>query len=327
MVAGVAGFLGSHLAALLLAQGHRVTVLDTMQTGHQENLRELAGHARFRFIRHDVCEAYEESPALDEVYNLACPASPQPDQADPVHTMLTNVLGAHKLLRLAARHDAHFLQASPSEVHGDTEQHPQQEDDRRHVSSTGPRACLDEGKRAAESLRFDNLRLGRVNARVVRSFNTYGPPMRADDGRIVSNFVCQALAGQKLTIHGSGEQTRSLGYVSDLIRSLVALMEMPVNPAAPINLGNPNEPSIREIAELVLRLTGSRSGLELHPLPVDDPRRRCPEMGRAEALLGWRPDLALEAGRRPGAWPPRCPARRGRGPPRRPGRRRGMSTD
>jgi UDP-glucuronate decarboxylase len=296
LVAGGAGFLGSHLCALLLARGHRVTCIDNLQTGLAANLHALMDNERFRFIRHDVCQPFEAPLAVDEIYNLACPASPPQYQADPVHTMLTNVVGTNHLLALAARNGARLVQASTSEVYGDPEQHPQQEDYRGHVSSTGPRACYDEGKRAAESLCFDYLRLGRADVRVARIFNTYGPRMRADDGRIVSNLICQALAGDTLTIYGSGEQTRSFCYVSDLIRGLVALMETRENPGLPVNLGNPVERSIQQIAALVLDLTGSRSRIAYHPLPMDDPRRRCPDISRAAELLGWQPEVALEEG-------------------------------
>jgi UDP-glucuronate decarboxylase len=296
LVAGGAGFLGSHLCALLLSRGDRVICLDNLQTGLAENLRGLTGQQGFRFIRHDICQPFEQALKVDEIYNLACPASPPQYQADPVRTMLTNVVGTNNLLALAARCGARLLQASTSEVYGDPEQHPQQEDYRGHVSSTGPRACYDEGKRAAESLCFDYLRLGRADVRVARIFNTYGPRMRADDGRIVSNLICQALAGDRLTIYGSGEQTRSFCYVSDLIRGLVALMEVPKNPGLPVNLGNPGERTIREIATLILDLTGSRSALVHRPLPMDDPRRRCPDISRATSLLNWRPEIRLEDG-------------------------------
>ncbi|NKE45449.1 SDR family oxidoreductase [Roseomonas frigidaquae] len=298
LVAGGAGFLGSHLCAALLAQGHEVTCLDNLLTGVEANLAHLEG-PRFRFIRHDVCQALPEPLLVDEVYNLACPASPPQYQADPVHTMLTNVLGTQHLLALAARCGARFLQASTSEVYGDPEQHPQREDYRGHVSSTGPRACYDEGKRAAESLCFDYLRLGRADVRVARIFNTYGPRMRADDGRIVSNLICQALAGEDLTIYGDGTQTRSFCYATDLIRGLMALMAVRSNPDGPVNLGNPNEQSISQIAERVLALTESRSRIGFRPLPVDDPRRRCPDIGRAQDLLGWHPVVGLEQGLRP----------------------------
>ncbi|NKC30541.1 UDP-glucuronic acid decarboxylase family protein [Falsiroseomonas selenitidurans] len=315
LVAGGAGFLGGHLCALLLRQGHEVIALDSLQTGLMANLAPLLEHPRFRFIHHDICDRLHDAPSVDQVFNLACPASPPQYQADPVHTMLTNVLGTHNLLELAAGCGARFLQASTSEVYGDPEQHPQTEAYRGHVSPTGPRACYDEGKRAAETLCFDMLRLGRVDARVVRIFNTYGPRMRADDGRIVSNFICQALAGEPLTIYGSGTQTRSFCFVSDLIRGMAALMALPDNPREPVNLGNPGERSIAEIAELVRSMTNSASRIVHRPLPVDDPRRRCPDIGRARALLGWQPEVALEDGLRPTiAWfagagaPKRLPA-------------------
>ncbi len=297
LVAGGAGFLGSHLCAALLAQGHHVIGLDNLQTGLEANL--ALQNPQFRFIHHDVSDPLPESLMVEEVYNLACPASPPLYQADPVHTMLTNVVGTQHLLALAARCGARYLQASTSEVYGDPEQHPQREDYRGHVSITGPRACYDEGKRAAESLCFDYLRHGQADARVARIFNTYGPRMRADDGRIVSNLICQALAGGALTIYGDGTQTRSFCYVSDLIRGLMALMGAQSNPGGPVNLGNPQEQTILQIAELVLAMTGSRSGISFRPLPVDDPRRRCPDIGRAQDLLGWKPQVALEQGLRP----------------------------
>ncbi|MDO9500810.1 MAG: SDR family oxidoreductase [Falsiroseomonas sp.] len=298
LVAGGAGFLGSHLCAALLAQGHHVTCLDNLLTGLESNLAGFQS-PQFRFLRHDVCDPLPEPLVVEEIYNLACPASPPQYQANPVHTMLTNVLGTQHLLAAAARCGARFLQASTSEVYGDPEQHPQHEDYRGHVRSTGPRACYDEGKRAAETLCFDYLRQGHADVRVARIFNTYGPRMRADDGRVVSNLICQALGGGELTIYGDGTQTRSFCYASDLISGLMALMDTQSNPGVPVNLGNPHEQTVLQIAELVLALTNSRSGISFRRLPVDDPRRRCPDIERAQTLLGWRPQVTLEQGLRP----------------------------
>ena len=233
---------------------------------------------------------------MDEIYNLACAASPPLYQADPIHTMMTCVMGTRNLLSLAEQKDARFLLASTSEVYGDPEQHPQAEDYRGNVNCTGPRACYDEGKRAAEALCFDMLRHGRVDARVTRIFNTYGPRMREDDGRIVSNLICQALRGEDLTIYGTGSQTRSFCYVSDLVRGLVALMAVDPNPGQPVNLGNPNEISILELTDHVLRETGALSRLVYLPLPQDDPRRRRPDIARAIRLLGWEPGVTLREG-------------------------------
>jgi UDP-glucuronate decarboxylase len=233
---------------------------------------------------------------VHRVYNLACAASPPHYQADPVHTMLTNVLGTANLLALAEAHGARFVQASTSEVYGDPEEHPQPEDYRGHVNCTGSRACYDEGKRAAEALAFDYLRAGRADVRVARIFNTYGPRMRADDGRIVSNLIVQALGGLPMTVYGSGRQTRSFCYVSDLVRGLVALAEVETTLPGPVNLGNPAEFSVLELAGMVRDVVGSRSPIVHRPLPEDDPRRRRPEIGRAEALLGWRPHVGLERG-------------------------------
>ena len=315
LVAGGAGFLGSHLCERLIARGHRVTCIDSLQTGSLPNLKGLAATNRFDFVRHDICEDLPSLPKFDEIYNLACAASPPHYQADPVHTMMTCVVGTNRLLELAEASGARVVQASTSEVYGDPEQHPQREDYCGHVNPTGPRACYDEGKRAAESLCFDYLRAGRVDARVVRIFNTYGPRMRADDGRIVSNLICQALAGEPLTIYGTGEQTRSFCYVSDLVRGLAAVMDAPRNAEAPINLGNPGEFTINELARLVLTMTDSRSRIVFRPLPTDDPKRRRPDIGRAQELLGWKPEVALEEGLRPTiAWfASQMEARAGRG--------------
>ncbi len=296
LVAGGAGFVGSHLCQALLGLGHRVICLDSFLTGDISNVGPLIGHPRFELVEHDVCDPLPVGLAIDCVYNLACAASPKRYQADPMHTMMTCVAGMRNMLLHAERHGARLLQASTSEIYGDPLQHPQREDYLGHVNCTGPRACYDEGKRAAETLCFDMARAGRIDVRVARIFNTYGPRMQIDDGRIVSNLICQALAGRPLTIYGSGEQTRSFCYVSDLVEGLVALMEVEPAPDGPVNLGNPHEFTILELAERVLRLTGSRSPLSFGPLPRDDPRRRRPDIDRARRYLGWEPLVPLEEG-------------------------------
>ncbi|WP_108460519.1 UDP-glucuronic acid decarboxylase family protein [Devosia naphthalenivorans] len=296
LVAGGAGFVGSHLCDVLLADGHRVICVDNFQTGSMDNVRALRNHPDFKLIHGDICEPIIVREQLDQIYNLACPASPPQYQADPIHTMLTSVVGTANLLKLAEKNGASFLQASTSEVYGDPEQHPQHEDYWGHVNCTGPRACYDEGKRAAETLCFDMLRTGRVDARVVRIFNTYGPRMSPNDGRIVSNLIVQALRGEPLTIYGSGEQTRSFCFVSDLVAGIVGLMNVSANPGVPVNIGNPGEFTISELADLVLEMTGSASPIKHLPLPVDDPQRRRPDIGRAKKLLDWEPRLPLSEG-------------------------------
>ncbi|WP_425299182.1 UDP-glucuronic acid decarboxylase family protein [Pseudaminobacter soli (ex Zhang et al. 2022)] len=296
LVAGGAGFLGSHLCETLLKNGYSVICLDNFLTGTAGNIKELYRDPHFSLIEHDVCKPLEPSGKLDFVYNLACAASPPHYQADPVHTMRTCVLGTLNLLEIAERHGARFVQASTSEVYGDPDQHPQREDYAGHVNCTGRRACYDEGKRAAEALCFDFLRAKRVDVRVARIFNTYGPRMHPNDGRIVSNLVVQALSGRPLTIYGSGAQTRSFCYVSDLITGLVRLAEVAENPGAPINVGNPSEFTILELADLVLELVGSESRIQYMPLPEDDPRRRRPDISRAHKLLEWSPTVPLREG-------------------------------
>jgi UDP-glucuronate decarboxylase len=296
VVAGGAGFVGYHLCAALLAAGHRVVCIDSFLTGSEENAADLCRHDDFRLVRHDVTRPVALGEEVDRVYNLACAASPPHYQANPVHTMLTNVLGTANLLALAEAHGARFVQASTSEVYGDPEEHPQPEGYRGHVNCTGSRACYDEGKRAAEALAFDYLRAARVDARVARIFNTYGPRMRADDGRIVSNMIVQALEGRPMTVYGTGRQTRSFCYVSDLVRGLVALAEVEATPPGPVNLGNPAEFTVMHLAERVRDLVGSASPIVHRPLPEDDPRRRRPDIGRARELLGWRPRIGLDEG-------------------------------
>jgi UDP-glucuronate decarboxylase len=296
LVAGGAGFLGSHLCELLIEADCKVYCLDNFLTGSRENLKVLSQHRRFELIEQDVCDPVPRSLRVDAIFNLACAASPPRYQENPVHTMMTSVLGARNLLEHALACNARYVQASTSEVYGDPTEHPQTETYWGNVNPTGPRACYDEGKRAAETLCFDYLRTRRVDVRVARIFNTYGPRMRQDDGRIVSNLICQALTGNPLTIYGSGEQTRSFCYVTDLIRGLSKLMSLEKNPEAPVNLGNPGEFTINELANLVLLLTGSGSPLTYQPLPADDPQRRRPDIGRAQDLLGWNPEVALSEG-------------------------------
>jgi UDP-glucuronate decarboxylase len=296
LVAGGAGFLGSHLCEALLTKGHRVICVDSFLTSSRETTRELQQHPSFRLLERDICGPLNIDEPLDRVYNLACAASPPRYQADPIHTMLTSVVGTNNLLELAERHRARFLQASTSEIYGDPEQHPQNEDYWGNVNCTGPRACYDEGKRAAESLCFDYLRAGRADVRVARIFNTYGPRMQPDDGRIVSNLIVQALSRKPLTIYGSGEQTRSFCHVSDLVRGMIALMEVEPNPECPVNLGNPGEFTVNELSRLICELTGIERNVVHEPLPKDDPQRRRPDISRAQAVLGWQPTVALRDG-------------------------------
>jgi UDP-glucuronate decarboxylase len=296
LVAGGAGFVGSHLCDALLLRGDRVICVDSFLTGSRANVQPLENHPRFRLVEQDVCHLSDIGEPVHQVYNLACAASPPSYQADPVHTMMTCVAGSGNLLALAERHNASFLQASTSEVYGDPEEHPQREDYRGNVSCTGPRACYDEGKRAAEALCFDMLRAGRTDARVVRIFNTYGPRMQPNDGRIVSNLLVQALLGKPLTIYGSGEQTRSFCYVTDLVAGLISLMDVDPNPGAPINIGNPGEFTINELAEMILTMVPTASEIVYRPLPKDDPQRRRPVIARAKELLRWEPKVPLSQG-------------------------------
>jgi nucleoside-diphosphate-sugar epimerase/spore maturation protein CgeB len=301
LVTGGAGFIGSHLCDRLIAEGARVICVDNFQTGRVENLQHLDGEPRFEFVEHDVIDNLPQwlrggRTRFTHIYHLACAASPPHYQADPEHTMLTSVMGTRNLLRLAEETGARLLLTSTSEVYGDPEVHPQTEDYRGWVSCTGPRACYDEGKRAAETLAFDFLRAHRADVRVARIFNTYGPRMRPDDGRVVSNLICQALSGDDITIHGDGGQTRSFCYVDDMVEALTRLMDSERAVGMPVNLGNPNELTVRELVDLVVAMTGSDSRAVYRPLPEDDPRRRRPDIGRAIELLGWRPRVDLEQG-------------------------------
>ncbi|MFN3884779.1 MAG: UDP-glucuronic acid decarboxylase family protein [Rhodocyclaceae bacterium] len=293
LVTGGAGFIGSHLCERLLAEGEEVLCVDNFYTGSKDNIRHLLAHPRFELIRHDVwLPLYVEA---GRIYNLACPASPVHYQKDPVGTTKTSVLGAINMLGLARRRGARLLQASTSEVYGDPQRHPQPEDYWGHVNPIGPRACYDEGKRCAETLCLDYHRQYGLDVRIVRIFNTYGPRMHPNDGRVVSNFIVQALKGEPLTVYGDGQQTRSFCYVDDLVEGLLRMMRQD-GEVGPLNLGNPAEFTILALAELVLRLTGSKSRLEFRPLPQDDPVQRQPDIRKAQAVLGWAPTVSLEDG-------------------------------
>jgi len=294
LVTGGAGFLGSHLCDQLIANGYTVLCVDNFFTGSKANISGLLAHPRFELLRHDVTfPLYVE---VDEIYNLACPASPIHYQHDPVQTTKTSVHGAINMLGLAKRLRCPILQASTSEVYGDPAIHPQTEDYWGNVNPVGPRSCYDEGKRCAETLFFDYHRQHKLEIKVARIFNTYGPRMHPNDGRVVSNFVLQALKGEEITIFGSGGQTRSFCYVDDLIEGLLRLMKSPAAISGPINLGNPAEFSMLELAELTIELTGSKSKLSFQPLPQDDPKRRKPEITLAAKHLGWRPIVPLREG-------------------------------
>jgi len=297
LVTGGAGFLGSHLIDRLLEAGHEVLCVDNLFTGTKANLEHVRDHPHFEFLRHDITwPLYVEA---DQIYNLACPASPIHYQHDPVQTTKTSVIGAINMLGLAKRLGCPILQASTSEVYGDPELHPQTESYWGHVNPIGPRSCYDEGKRCAETLFFDYRRQHDMPIKVARIFNTYGPRMHPADGRVVSNFVVQALRGEPITIYGDGSQTRSFCFVSDLVGGLVALMDTAADVTGPINLGNPREFTMRELAETVIELTGSRSELVFHPLPEDDPRQRQPNIELARSKLGWSPSVALHDGLKP----------------------------
>ncbi len=294
LVTGGAGFLGSHLCERLLAEGCDVLCADNFFTGAKDNIAHLMGNPYFELIRHDVTfPLYVE---VDEIYNLACPASPIHYQRDPVQTTKTSVHGAINMLGLAKRVGAKIFQASTSEVYGDPEIHPQIEEYRGSVNTIGPRACYDEGKRCAETLFFDYHRQHGTRIKVARIFNTYGPRMHPDDGRVVSNFIVQALEGRDITIYGDGSQTRSFCYRDDLVEGFLRLMASPDEVTGPINLGNPGEFTMLQLAETVIRLVGSKSKLDFLPLPADDPRQRQPDISKAKALLGWEPTIALEEG-------------------------------
>lgn len=294
LVTGGAGFLGSHLCERLVSDGHDVICLDNFFTSQKTNLSHLLGKPNFELIRHDViCPIHLE---VDEIYNLACPAAPGHYQFNPIKTIKTSVVGSINMLGMAKRCGAKILQASTSEIYGNPEVHPQPESYHGNVNTLGPRACYDEGKRAAETLFMDYHRMNKVNIRIVRIFNTYGPRMHPYDGRVVSNFIRQALTGQDITIFGDGSQTRSFCYRDDLIEGMIAMMNGPDDFVGPVNIGNPGEFTIRELAELVIEMTGSKVKLIEQPLPADDPTRRRPDISLAKQKLSWQPKVTLRDG-------------------------------
>jgi len=295
LVTGGAGFLGSHLCDRLLAEGHEVVCLDNLFTGQKRNIAHLLANPRFEFVRHDVIDPFKFE--VDQIYNLACPASPPHYQFNPIKTTKTSVMGAINCLGLAKRVKARVFQASTSEVYGDPQVHPQPEGYWGHVNPVGRRSCYDEGKRCAETLFFDYHRENKVDIRVVRIFNTYGPRMHPNDGRVVSNFIVQALRGEDLTVFGEGTQTRSFCYVDDLIEGFVRLMAQ-TETVGPMNIGNPGEFTMLGLAELTLKLVGGRSKIVHKPLPADDPRQRQPDITLARRTLGWEPRVPLEEGLR-----------------------------
>jgi len=294
LITGGAGFLGSHLCDRLVTEGHDVLCLDNYFTGSKRNIDHLFGKPNFELIRHDVTTPFNAE--VDEIYNLACPASPIHYQFNPVQTTKTSVLGAINMLGLAKRVRAKILQASTSEIYGNPTMHPQKENYWGNVNTIGPRSCYDEGKRCAETLFFDYYHQKKVNIRVVRIFNTYGPRMHQNDGRVVSNFIIQALKNEDITIFGDGSQTRSFCYVDDLIEGLIRMMGGQDDFVGPVNLGNPGEYSVLELAEIIIRLIGSQSKIVMRPLPQDDPLRRRPDITLAKKRLGWKPEIGLEEG-------------------------------
>lgn len=294
LVTGGAGFIGSHLCERLLSDGNEVVGVDNFFTGTKDNIKHLLKNPYFEIIRHDICfPLYIE---VDEIYNLACPASPIHYQFDPVQTTKVNVSGSINILGLAKRLKIKILQASTSEVYGNPTQHPQTETYWGHVNPTGPRACYDEGKRCAETLFFDYHRQHGLDIKVVRIFNTYGPRMRPNDGRVISNFIIQALKGEDITIYGDGSQSRSFCYINDMVDGITRMMDKPNSFTGPVNLGNPEEMSILSLAELIIDLTASKSTIVFMPLPQDDPVRRCPDITLAKKILDWKPTVDLKSG-------------------------------
>lgn len=294
LITGGAGFLGSHLCERLLQKDHDVFCVDNLFTGSINNLKGFMNHASFTFVEKDICEPFDLK--VDYICNFACPASPPYYQKDPVKTVKTNVLGALNMLELAQRQGAVIIQASTSEVYGDPQMHPQQEKYWGHVNPIGLRSCYDEGKRCAETLCFDYHRQYALPVKVVRIFNTYGPRMLPNDGRVISNFIMQALQNLPITLYGDGMQTRSFCYVDDLIDAIISIMQTEANQTGPINLGNPLEYTIYEIAKLIIQLTGSQSRITYHSLPQDDPKQRCPDIALAKSILHWKPKINLEEG-------------------------------
>lgn len=296
LLAGGAGFIGSNLSRRLLDAGYQVICVDNLETGRQENIAELLPNANFRFFLHDIIQPFSLGGRVDRIYNLACPASPPKYQKNPVHTFLTSVIGSLNLLEIAQSKSARVLQASTSEVYGDPDVSPQSESYRGLVSTVGPRACYDEGKRAAETLFHEMNGATGVDIRIARIFNTYGPRMDPEDGRVVSNFIVQALKGQELTIYGTGEQTRSFCYIDDMLDALTSQMESETCGVEPINLGNPGEFTVNALAAMVSEMVPTAAGVVHHDLPGDDPRQRCPDIARAKMLLGWEPTVPLRDG-------------------------------
>lgn len=294
LVTGGAGFIGSHLCERLLNEGNAVICLDNFYSGSKKNVWHLIGHPGFELVRHDVTEPYRAE--IDEIYNLACPASPVFYQYDPIQTTKTSVFGTFNMLGLAKRTKAKILQASTSEVYGDPAEHPQHEGYWGNVNPIGIRSCYDEGKRCAESLCFDYHRIHGVDVKVIRIFNTYGPRMAVNDGRVVSNFVVQALKGEDITIYGDGSQTRSFQFVSDLVEGMIRMMATPIGFTGPVNLGNPGEFTMIELAEKVLSKVGGKSKIVYKPLPADDPKMRRPDITLAKKELGWEPEVSLDEG-------------------------------
>ena len=294
LLTGAAGFLGSHISKKLIDSDHEVIALDDLSTGSIKNIEQLANHPRYTFIKHDVRIPYQAK--VDAILNFACPASPVNYQKDPVRTIETNFLGIINLLHLANKTDAKIIQASTSEIYGDPTQSPQNESYWGNVNPIGIRSCYDEGKRAAETLCFDYRRQFNLDTRVIRIFNTYGPNMAIGDGRVVSNFIVQALRNEPINIYGDGKQTRSFCYVSDLVEGIYKLLQLDKNPDTPINLGNPNEFTILELAKIVIEITNSKSEIVNNPLPQDDPKQRCPDISLAKSILDWKPTIELREG-------------------------------
>lgn len=296
LITGAAGFIGSHLVERLLKEGNRVIGLDNLFTGSKKNLESVLKHKNFKFIEHDIVEPFFITEKVDQVYNLACPASPIHYQSNQVHTTKACTIGVINVLGFARKHKARVLQASTSEVYGDPEEHPQSEEYRGNVNPIGPRACYDEGKRAAETLFFDYHRMHGMEIKIARIFNTYGPRMSKEDGRVVSNFIVQALQKKPITLYGDGTQTRSFCYVSDLVDGLIKLMNSGKKIQGPINLGNPKEQTVKDLAIMVHTMTGSKSKIVEKKLPIDDPRRRCPDITKARKLLRWSPKIDINKG-------------------------------